>query len=153
MSNASHKTGLFNDSDTWVGIALIGLGGVAAWMASDFDAYSRSYPLILSLLMFAFGALLVIKVAVGRAQHVSFAVPSRAALIATIVILLWIFSLSAGLGYLLPTFLMQLAFLVSCGQHSSKAVIFAAMISGVCYLAFIVGLGVRLPASLSPWLF
>ena len=153
MSDGSSKTTVLRHSDTWAGLALVLVGGLAGSMAREFDAISRPYPMALSLLLVGLGVLLIGKVLIGKAQHVSFAVPAQAALAATVIIALWIGAVSVGFGYLLPTFVMQFAFLLICGVRGpGKAAMIAAAVAGVSYLAFILGLGVRMPASLFPWL-
>ena len=154
MSQNANAVTPLRHSDTWVGLALAAVGAIAAWMAAGFDAASRGYPMVLGLLMAAFGTLLIGKVMVGKARHVCFSLPAKGALVVGVIVMLWIGALTVGLGYLLPTFAMQFAFLLNCGVRGpGKAAAIAALIAGASYPVFILGLGVRIPESLAPWLF
>ncbi|QYX57595.1 tripartite tricarboxylate transporter TctB family protein [Roseovarius sp. SCSIO 43702] len=153
MTTSPDTRPLLAHSDTYVGLALVLTGGIAAWLASGFDAYSRTYPLVLGCLLAILGAVLILRVVIGTTTHVSFATPAQVTGAASATILLWIAALTQGLGYLLPTFLMQCAFLWLCGVRAPvKLVLIAALVAGISYLAFIEGLGVRLPRTLAPWL-
>lgn len=153
MSDSSGNPSVRPHSDVWVGLSLVAIGGYAAWLASGFDALSRTYPIALSVALVALGALLVAKGARQRLETVPFRISGHAALVATLTLAVWIVALSAGLGYLLPTFAMQLVFLLLCGVSGyRKITLIAATITIVSYLAFIVGLGVRLPATITPWI-
>lgn len=153
MSDRSGNPSFRPHSDVWLGLSLIGIGGYAAWLASGFDALSRTYPVVLSVSLIALGALLIAQGARRRLETVSFMVSGHAALVATLTLVAWIVALTAGLGYLLPTFAMQLVFMLLCGVRGlRKSTLIAAAITGISYLAFIVGLGVRLPTTITPWL-
>ncbi len=151
-SNARGK-GLLGHSDTWVGLGTFAFGAAATAMASGFDPMSRSYPLLLSILLMVFGAGLILRVVLSSPENVSLALPGKVAALATLVILLWIAALSLGLGFVLPTLLMQIAFLAICGiRPFGRVVIYAALVTLVGYAAFVWVLGVRLPEALSPYL-
>lgn len=140
-------------SDTWVGLAVVIVGAIASWKATGFDVASRNFPMILGFLMVVFGVLLMRQVVTGKAKHVCFSIPIRVTMVTAITAMIWIGAITLGLGYLLPTFAMQLAFLLSCGVRSQgKAATIAALIACVSYLGFIAGLDLRLPESLAPWL-
>lgn len=109
--------------------------------------------MILGFLMVVFGVLLMRQVVIGKAKHVCFSIPIRVTMVTAIIAMIWIGVITIGLGYLLPTFAMQLAFLLSCGVLSlGKAATIAALIACVSYLGFIAGLGLRIPESVAPWL-
>ncbi|WP_323035511.1 tripartite tricarboxylate transporter TctB family protein [Pararhodobacter sp.] len=153
MSEGSGNPTFRPHSDVWVGVSLMAIGGYGAWLASGFDALSRTYPIALSVSLIVLGALLVAKGARQRLETVPFKISGQAALFATLTLAAWIIALTSGLGYLLPTFVMQLVFLLLCGVSGyRKIILIAATITAVSYLAFIVGLGVRLPATLMPWI-
>lgn len=153
MSRSTDPTSPLAHSDTWTGLALMATGGIAAWLARGFDQMSRSYPMALAWVLVALGALLVINVLRRQTASASFRTPAQVALLALLILGLWTLALSSGLGYLLPTFVMQLCFILLCGSLGLiQAAMIAAAITGISYLAFIVGLGVRLPATLLPWL-
>lgn len=144
-----------SQKDAWVGMVLTIAGGTAAWMANGFDAMSRTYPMVLSLLLAGCGLILVFNVLRNRSERVSSIIPVKVTILSAVIMSLWIVALSNGLGYLLPTFWMQFFFLRLCSKsHSArKTALFAALISGVSYLVFIVGLGVSLPETLLSWIF
>ncbi|MDP2779713.1 tripartite tricarboxylate transporter TctB family protein [Devosia sp.] len=140
-------------SDLWVGLTFIALGCVGAWFASGFDTLSRSYPTVLSVSLVALGGTLIVKASHQEPDSVPFRVSAHAAFVATLTLVAWIAALTAGLGYLLPTFAMQVVFLLICGVRDYRKLgLIAAAITIVSYLAFIVGLGIRLPAAISPWI-
>ncbi|MFU1478252.1 tripartite tricarboxylate transporter TctB family protein [Roseovarius sp. C7] len=153
MSHSTDPKPAWAHSDAWTGLALMVTGGIAAWLARGFDQMSRSYPLVLGWVLVGLGALLLLNALRHKTPSVSFRIPGQVALLAALILGLWTMALSGGLGYLLPTFVMQLCFILLCGSCGlAQAAIIAATITGVSYLAFIVGLGVRLPATLLPWL-
>lgn len=154
MIRSDLKTRLAGHSDTWIGVALAVLGAAASVMAAGFDANARTYPLALSLVLSGLGVALILRVALSDPKTVSFALPTRVTALSVCVLAPWIVSVSFGLGFVLPTFLMQLAFLQLCGLRPiGKAAAYAAIITAISYLAFIQGLGVRLPRPIAPWLF
>lgn len=140
-------------SDTWTGLALVLVGVLAAVTATGFDAPSRGYPMVLGAVLAAFGVLVIGKVMIGKARHVCFSLPAQAALTVAVIVVLWIGAVTIGLGYVLPTFAMQFAFLLRCaGRGPGRAAAIAALITGVSYPVFILGLGVRIPDVIVPWL-
>jgi len=152
-NSGNKKQAIYAHSDTWTGLVLLALGLTAAWLAYDFDDASRPYPLALSIIMVILGLIIIARVFLVKTKHASFTLPSKVVASAGTIIFLWILAITHGLGYIIPTFLMQLAFLLVCGFRSiNKAAIVAALISGVSYMIFIVALGVRLPEPLLSWL-
>lgn len=141
-------------SDIWIGLVLLALGGGAAWMASGFDDASRPYPLALSVLMMILGLVLAGKALLGRGEDQSFSGQGRVAFPAVMVLALWILGLSYGLGYIVPTFAMELAFMWLCGVRGlGRAAAYAMLVTLGSYAVFIALLDVRLPAARLPWLF
>ncbi|RYH04479.1 tripartite tricarboxylate transporter TctB family protein [Salipiger sp. IMCC34102] len=153
MTRPTTPKGILAHSDTWIGIALVIFAGAAATRAAAFDPISRSYPLVLAVLLGVFGAGLIIRVAASSApKHVPFALPAKVAALATVCIVLWIYALASGLGFVVPTMLLQLAFLTLCGVRPlARSALYAALITAGGYLAFVEGLGVRLPQTIAPW--
>lgn len=154
MNTNSHRgINLTSHSNIWVGLVLFVFGLAAAWLANDFDDQSRSYPFALSLIMAIFGFVIFVRVFFDKEISVSFALPLKVTASAGSIIILWILAITHGFGYLIPTFLMELAFLFVCGfNRSIKAFLVAALISGISYLIFIASLEVRLPEPLLFWL-
>ncbi|NLV00283.1 hypothetical protein B6N13_19620 [Marinomonas sp. UCMA 3892] len=140
-------------SDTWTGLVLLTIGLTAAWLANDFDTISRPYPLALGIIMAVLGLIIITRVFLNKGNHTSFALHSKVAVSAGTIIALWILAMTNGLGYIIPTFFMEVAFLLICGfQKLYRAIIVASLISGISYMIFIVGLGVRLPEPFLSWL-
>jgi len=154
MDTNSHRgSNVATHSNTWIGLILFVFGLAAAWLANDFDDQSRSYPFALSIIMASFGFIIFIRVFFKKEKSISFVLPSKVTASAGAIIILWILAITHGFGYLIPTFLMELAFLFVCGfNRSIKAILVAAFISGISYLIFIVSLEVRLPEPLLFWL-
>ena len=153
MVQNANRVARLRHSDTWIGLALVLVGVMAALKASGFDAPSRGYPMVLGAVLAAFGVVMIGKVMIGKARHVCFSLPAQAALTVAVIVMLWIGALTIGLGYVLPTFAMQFAFLLRCGGRGpGRAAAIAALITGVSYLVFILGLGVRIPEVIVPWL-
>lgn len=153
MNSKAGTTALLRHSDVWVGLGLFCVGAAAATIASGFDAMSRSYPLLLSVLLMGFGAALILRVGLSTPKSVSFALPGKVSALSTLVIVLWIGALALGLGFVLSTLIMQVAFLWICGiRPLLRAGLYAALITAAGYVAFVLGVGVRLPETLSPLL-
>jgi hypothetical protein len=149
----SNRHGWLSHSDTWLGVVIATFGGVAAYMASGFDAISRTYPLSLGILLMALGLSLIARGLRPSGRHVSFMATVQVGIPATLVLVLWIYALSFGLGYLLPTFTMQVTFLAFCGVRSPlRLALIAGLITGVSYAVFAIVLSVRLPETLASWL-
>lgn len=153
MTEHIQKAGIARHSDTWIGAFLIASGAASALVARGFDAMSRSYPLTLAILLMIFGAILIARVLFSAPKSVSFVLPARVAGTALAVLVPWVLAISWGLGFVLPTILMQLCLVLMCGiRPVGKAVLYAVVIAAVSYLVFVQGLGVRLPRPILPWL-
>nr|WP_306152216.1 tripartite tricarboxylate transporter TctB family protein [Roseovarius sp. MMSF_3281] len=153
MKSKARKIGLLGHSDTWVGLGIFVFGAAATAMSSGFDPMSRSYPLLLSILLMVFGSGLILRVVLSSPENVSLVLPGKVAALSAFVVVLWIGALSLGLGFVLPTLLMQIAFLAICGiRPFGRVAIYAALVTLVGYAAFVWVLGVRLPETLSPYL-
>ncbi len=153
MSSQTDPRGLFTHSDFWIGLVLTVFGGVAAFMAWSFDPMSRSYPLGLSLMLSVVGVLLILKTAIRQTPSVHFGLATKVSALCAVVLVLWIAALGFGLGFVLPTLLMQFAFLWICGLRPvGKAVAFSVLITAVGYFVFVFILNVRLPESIAPWI-
>lgn len=153
MSSQMDPKGLSTHSDFWIGFALAVFGAAAAAMAWTFDAMSRSYPLTLSVMLAMMGLLLILRTAIRPVTSVNFGLAAKVSALCAVVMVLWILALGIGFGFVLPTLLMQFAFLWICGLRPLvKAVAFSVLITAVGYVAFVVILNVRLPASIAPWI-
>ena len=140
-------------NDVWVGAVLCGIGLWAAWETRGFDARSSTYPLILALLLAASGAGVALLGFLRASEPKAMADALRAALPAGGVIGAWAAALGLGLGFLLPTLLMQIALLWLSGVRGSLRILgYAVLITGVAYGVFGIGLNVPLPESRIPGL-
>lgn len=139
--------------DLWVGAALLVIGLYACWEASSFDDRSRSYPMVLGGLLAAAGLAVAIAGFLKNTRPLSLAAPLRVALPAGLVIALWVMALDAGLGFVLPTLLMQGALLWLSGVRGARrGAIYAFLITAAAYTLFALALDVRLPAPGFSWL-
>lgn len=141
-------------TDLAAGSALLFLGAGAGGLASGFDAISRTYPLVLGVLLASLGGVLIVQSLIAgawrtnRSRAFTHAVPSACAIVAA-----WVACLAGGLGFVLPTFAMQWLLMRLGGVGGPvRAAIYAALVSAAGYTLFAVALGVRLPATLVPWL-
>lgn len=153
MERKAGIKGVLRHSDAWVGLSIFLVGAAAAFLASGFNPMSRSYPLLLCVLLMLFGAGLILRVILSEPISVSFALPGRVAALTALIIVLWIGALALGFGFVLPTLLMQIFFLVICGVRSPvRVALYATLITVAGYVAFVLGLGVRMPETLFPYL-
>ncbi|WP_421935171.1 tripartite tricarboxylate transporter TctB family protein [Pelagibius sp.] len=140
-------------SDLWIGAVLAGIGLWAFWEASGFDARSSTYPMIVAGLLAASGAGIAGMSLVRGAPPVALAAPLRAALPAGGIIAAWAAALGFGLGFLLPTLLMQIGLLWLSGMRGVLRILGTALLITVAaYALFVAGLEVPLPRSRVPGL-
>lgn len=142
---AARRSGLLT------GAALLLVGCIAAWLALGFDTESRAFPLGLSILLALSGAGIVTQSQLGLPG----AAPRTAgqASVASAVILLaaWGLAFASGLGFVLPTFLLQAGLLWTGGVRSARRLLPLAMaITIAAWLLFVFVLDVPLPSSLLP---
>ena len=147
---ASDRAPRYGHSDLWAGLAVLAVGVAAALMAFGFDARSRSYPLTLGIVMASLGLVLCARVAMGTGAHRTLAEPLKVALIGGAIIGGWIVMVSIGLGFLLPTLLLQVAFMLVCGLRAPVIIAGTALgVTAAAYILFILLLDVRLPVPIS----
>ena len=140
-------------SDLWIGAVLTGIGVWAFWEATGFDDRSRTYPMIVAGLLAVSSASMACLSFVRTQDQLALAGPLRAALPAGGVIAAWAAALSFGLGFLLPTLLMQIALLWLGGIRGAiRILVYAVLITAAAYGLFVVGLEVPLPRSRVPGL-
>lgn len=140
-------------SDLLIGAVLTGIGVWALWEATGFDDRSRTYPMIVAGLLAVSSASMACLSFVRNQQQLALAGPLLAALPAGGVIAAWAAALSFGLGFLLPTLLMQIALLWLGGIRGAIRILaYAVLITAAAYGLFVVGLDVPLPRSRVPGL-
>ncbi|KXF78111.1 hypothetical protein ATN84_23345 [Paramesorhizobium deserti] len=135
--------------DFWVGLILTGAGGYALFEASGFDAASRVFPMAVASLLLVLGFMLFLNCIIRGTGR---PLPLREiGLVLLCVVLVggWALLLKARLGFALSTFLLQLGLAWLAGERQPlRLVAFAALITVVTYLIFVVVLDVRLPRSI-----
>ena len=140
-------------SDLWIGAVLTGIGVWALWEATSFDDRSRTYPMIVAGLLAVSSASVACLSFVRSQPQLALDGPLLAALPAGGVIAAWAAALSFGLGFLLPTLLMQIALLWLGGIRGAiRILVYAVLITAAAYGLFVVGLEVPLPRSRVPGL-
>ncbi len=152
-SSSGRNSGHSLNNDVWVGVVLFLLGASAAWQANGFDAASRTYPLVLGSLMAIAGLVLTLRAFRLKEAGSDYSLAMKVVLPAAVLLVLWVLGIAAGLGFVLPTFVMEFGFMQLCGVSSLvKRMSYAALVTAVSYILFVFALGVRIPASLQPWL-
>ena len=140
-------------NDVWIGAVVCGVGLWAAWQAGDFDENSRTYPIILAGLLAALGICVSVMGFLKTAPPIAMAAAMGVALPGGVVIAAWAAALGVGLGFLLPTLVMQVALLWLGGVRGGLRILsYAVLITAVAYGLFGVALDVPLPDSRVPWL-
>lgn len=144
---------VLSHSDFWTGIVLVLIGGLAAWMATGFDAESWLYPMVLGVVLALCGAILAVQAAMSSRPSVSFTQPLLICGPAALVIAIWIMAIVWGWGFLLPTFVMQVALMKLGGMTGLRRPLsYASLVTVAGYGLFVWALGTRLPAPLYSWL-
>ncbi|MEM9209132.1 MAG: tripartite tricarboxylate transporter TctB family protein [Pseudomonadota bacterium] len=137
--------------DIVAGAALAIVGSAALVAALGFDAESRLFPALASGCL-ALAGLATLGLGVSRPGE-SGTVVGRlgVAALAVFSIGVWAGLFGAGLGFVLPTFLLQIALLSLAGVRRLPFLLaVAAAVTGLAYVAFVVVLDVPLPASILP---
>jgi len=137
--------------DVSSGVLLLVTGVFAAYVALDFDAESRMFPLVIAALLAVTGIAIavhsVIKPGYDEASQRKFG----SVVLATLIVAAWAAAFSGGAGFVLPTFAMQVALIWLTGLRRPIYVVgIAALITALAYLLFVSLLDVPLPPSLLP---
>ncbi|SDN45789.1 tripartite tricarboxylate transporter TctB family protein [Vreelandella arcis] len=138
----------YSDPDIWMGAILIVFGAGATYLAIDFDPRSRTFPLIISLILTLCGLVIFLR---SFFSDESRALPINefgAIALAVVVVILWGGALSVGIGFGLSTFFLMLGMLWLGGVcRLSRALMISIFITLVTYGLFVLVLNVRLPKS------
>ena len=130
---------------------MLAIGAVAAFQAGSFDTASRMFPLIMSIALAAIGLVIVVRSFLIRSGEKSSSANLRHVVIAVMIVSAWLTMFSGGLGFVLPTFLMQVAFLWLGGLRSPiRVVSIAALVTVLAYLSFVGLLDLPMPPSELP---
>lgn len=133
-------------------IALAGL--LALLLALDFDVASRAFPAVISALL-ALAGFAVVGMAVAKPREMATDLHGiGSAGLACLAIAVWATAFAGGAGFIVPTFLLQIALLLLTGvRRRGYLLAVAAFVTGLAYLGFIVLLDVPLPPSRLPGIF
>ena len=150
MSNHNNKTRI-DRRDVAAGALLLITGVVAAYLAIDFDAESRMFPMVVALLLALTGTAIaihaVLKPNYDKASQHKFG----SVIVAALIVAVWAVAFSGGAGFVLPTFAMQVALIWLTGlRRPVHVVLIAALITALAFLLFVSLLDVPLPPSLLP---
>jgi len=152
MPNPSPQAGssrhVLAQVDLWIGLLLVGTGSFALYQAIGFDSVSRNFPLIVAGLLTLSGLWLLLRCLSGGVLNTLKWRELAPIACAIGLLALWIVALRYGLGFVIPTFLMQLGLFWLAGERRiPRAVLVAALVSLGAYLVFALVLDVRLPRS------
>lgn len=133
------------------GLLLGSVGFAAAWLAQGFDDQSRGFPLVVATLLAISGIAITAQAMIGNVELPKPRGGSLSVAAAVIAIGAWAAAFGGGLGFLLPTFLLQGLLLWLAGLRRIVLVLgLAAVITALAQLMFINLLDVPLPASSLP---
>ncbi len=138
------------------GAVLVIVSGTAAFHALTFDADSRMFPLTVAALLAMTGAGLILNSLVSRGGGgaVMLVRSNRPAVFTAAIIAVWATLFAGGAGFVLPTFLMQVALLYLAGlRRPAYIAATAILVTAVAYLLFVVLLDIPMPPSLLPPVF
>ena len=134
-------------------IALAGL--LALLLALDFDVASRAFPAVISALL-ALAGFAVVGMAVAKPREMATDLHGigSAGLACLAAGEEHRAQAAGGAGFIVPTFLLQIALLLLTGvRRRGYLLAVAAFVTGLAYLGFIVLLDVPLPPSRLPGIF
>ena len=126
-------------------------GTVSAYVALDFDAESRMFPLIVAMLLAVTGTAIAIHAVLKPNYDEAAQNKFGSVIVAALIVAAWAVAFSSGAGFILPTFAMQAALIWLTGLRGPIQVLgIAALITALAYLLFVTLLDVPLPPSLLP---
>lgn len=136
------------DIDIWMGAVLIVFGAGSTYLAIDFDSKSRTFPLIISLILTLCGLVIFLRT-VFASEHRRVPIHEFGAIaLAVAFVVLWGGLLSIGIGFVFATFSLMLGMLWLGGVRSpSRVIMISIAITFVTYGLFVLVLNVRLPTS------
>lgn len=137
-----------SDTELWTGAVLTVFGAGAAWLATGFDATSRSFPLTVALVLTVCGLVIVLRALLsGKHQALPFHDFGIVAL-GALLIVGWALALKAGAGFLIATtaFLFGIFWLAGLRQ-TVRAITLSVLVTLAAYGIFALLLNVHLPAS------
>ena len=132
------------------GPLLLVIGIAAAWMASGFDAESRAFPFALGTLLGLAGGGILLQALLASRRAMRFDGQAQVAA-AVLFLALWALAFNAGLGFVVPTFLLQAGLLWIGGiRRPPRLLALAVSITLVAWGLFVGLLDIPLPPSLLP---
>ncbi len=137
--------------DIVLGLIFMGLGGVAAWMATSYTGASGIYPLVLSIILTLIGATVVLKAARAGSTYERKLVDAPAQMLVTIVIGIIYVASIVPLGFYPASFFLMLVLPIALGfRRGLYALVVAAVFMGIIYLVFSLLLEKPLPRGALP---
>ncbi|MEX0351307.1 MAG: tripartite tricarboxylate transporter TctB family protein [Paracoccaceae bacterium] len=137
--------------DIVLGLIFMGLGVVAAWIATSYTGASGIYPMVLSIILALLGATVVLKAVRAGTTSERKLVDGPAQMLVTIVIGIVYVALIVPLGFYPASFLLMLALPIALGfRRGLYALIVALVFMGIIYLVFSLLLEKPLPRGALP---
>mgnify|MGYP000038252415 FL=1 len=139
---------ILSDVYVWTGVILFAFAAGAACLAMSFDPTSRTFPLVVSIIMMIAGGGIFLQ-ALSSHEHRPLPLHEFGTIgLAVIAIVLWGLGLAFGLGFLLSTIALMMAMLWLSGLRTPlRALVISSVIAAVAYGLFVMVLNVHLPSS------
>ena len=133
------------------GALLTVVGGLASFRALSFDGESRFFPLAVALVLAVTGTAILVHELLTQRAVASSAEKYTAVLLAAAIVTAWAAAFSGGMGFVLPTFVMQASLLWITGVRRPAHIAFiAVLVTALAYMLFVKLLDIPMPASLLP---
>ena len=144
----------FASSGAIAGALLFIVGGVAAYVALEFDNESRYFPLVVASFLAVTGGAIAAHAIAARKSAGIVARKFGEVGLAVLIVALWAALFAGGGGFVLPTFAMQAGLLYVAGvRRPVYLASMAALVTAFAWLLFVLLLDIPLPPSLLPAVF
>jgi hypothetical protein len=145
------KKSKFDFRSSVTGALLTVVGGLASFRALSFDGESRFFPLAVALALAVTGTAILVHALLTQRAVASSAEKYTAVLLAAAIVTAWATAFSGGMGFVLPTFVMQASLLWITGVRRPVHIAFiAVLVTALAYMLFVKLLDIPMPASLLP---
>ena len=139
--------------DIALGLIFVGLGIVAAWMASSYNGASGIYPLVLSIILTFFGAAVALKAVRAGSSADRELVDAPTKMMAAVAFAAVYVALIVPIGFYSASFVLMLTLPIALGfRRGLYALIVAVVFMSIIYLLFSILLEKPLPRELLPTL-
>jgi len=133
------------------GLLLTLIGSLAAYRALSFDGESQFFPLAVAAALAVTGAAILVYSFFIQKAEILFAEKYTAVLLAAAIVAAWAAAFSGGMGFVLPTFVMQVSLLWVTGLRRPTHIVFTAvLVTTLAYVLFVKLLDIPMPISLLP---